>query len=93
LNSCRSCCSVAEAEAGPHASASQAAAAAAAAGGSPPHSMSFDTRFGNAADELEESKTMSLSNLKQLLMGSFCSTTDCVDLTVTVKKPYKSVEA
>jgi hypothetical protein len=55
--------------------------------------MSFDTRFGNAADELEESKTMSLSNLKQLLMGSFCSTTDCVDLTVTVKKPYKSVEA
>jgi hypothetical protein len=33
----------------------------------------FDTRFGDAAGELEESKTMSLSNLRQLLMGSFCS--------------------
>jgi hypothetical protein len=28
----------------------------------------FDTRFGDAAGELEEYKTMSLSNLRQLLM-------------------------
>jgi hypothetical protein len=35
---------------------------------------------------------MSLSNLRQLLMGSFCSTTDGVD-TQAVKKAYKSVEA
>jgi hypothetical protein len=33
----------------------------------------FDTRFGDAAGELEESKTMSLSNLRQLLMmDTFC---------------------
>ena len=50
----------------------------------------FDTRFGDAAGELKESKTMSLSNLRQLLMGAFCSTTDGVN---TVKKAYKSVEA
>ena len=50
----------------------------------------FDTRFGDAAGELKESKTMSLSNLWQLLMGSFCSTTEGVN---TVKKAYKSVEA
>ena len=50
----------------------------------------FDTRFGDAAGELKESKTMSLSNLRQLLMGPFCSTTDAVN---TVKKAYKSVEA
>jgi hypothetical protein len=43
----------------------------------------FDICCGNAAGELEEYKTMSLSSLlvRQLLMGSFCSTTNCVELT------------
>ena len=56
-------------------------------GGSSQSRRRCAARFGDAAGELKESKTMSLSNLRQLLMGAFCSTTDGVN---TVKK---SVEA
>ena len=87
----RSCRRVAEAEAGPHASASHPGFARRGGGSSRRRCAApFDTRFGDAAGELKESKTMSLSNLRQLLMGAFCSTTDGVN---TVKKAYKSVEA
>ena len=77
--------------AGPHASASHPCFARRGGGSSRRRCAApFDTRFGDAAGELKESKTMSLSNLRQLLMGAFCSTTDGVN---TVKKAYKSVEA
>ena len=63
---------VAKAEAGPHASASHAAAAAAAAAVRRPLRHSLRRRGRRA---------MSLSNLRQLLMGAFCSTTDGIEPT------------
>jgi hypothetical protein len=95
-----SCSSVAEVKAGPHASAlhiavaptlaSHLAAVAAAAGCAQPLSTLALAMWGASSHELKGFKTMSLLNLRQLLMGPFCSTTDGVEI---VKKAYKSVEA
>jgi hypothetical protein len=56
-------------------------------------SAPFYPRFGDAGGELKGFKTMSLPNLRQLLMGTFCSkfclTTDSVD---TVKKAYNATK-